>query len=144
VTTSWLRVAVLAAITFLVATPARAFEIRARSDNPLISADAMKARALEIAAEIGTRIPDDPRIRVSVYSRSHDSRIAGSQIYLHRIQLTKAFTSTAPYPYAGYLPLRSVERYGVDAEAGVREQFDEALRAFFRQMLAQDPNRELE
>ncbi|MBA4284051.1 MAG: hypothetical protein C0434_00780 [Xanthomonadaceae bacterium] len=134
----------LAAAALLMSAQAGAFDIQARSDNLLLTDTAMKARALEIAAEIGTRIPDDPRIRVSVYSRALESKIEGSLIYFHRVQLTKAFTSSPPYPFAGYLPLRSVERYGVDVEDGMREKFDEALRVFFKQMLTLDPNGEPE
>ena len=129
----------LAVIAMFAAGHAAAFDITARTDNVLMTDEAMKARALEIAAEIGSNIPDDPRIRVSVYSRALESQFEGSLIYLHRVQLTKSFSSTPPYPFAGYLPLRSVERYGVAAEDGMREKFDEALRVFFKQMLTVDP-----
>lgn len=128
-----------AMLALLAAGPVAAFEISARSDNVLIADDVAKARALEIAAEIGSTIPDDPRIRVSVYSRALESQFEGALIYLHRVQLTKAFSSTPPYPFAGYLPLRSVERYGIADENVMREKFDEALRVFFKQMLTVDP-----
>lgn len=135
---------IAAAVALFAATPAAAFDITARTDNVLMTDAAMKARALEIAAEIGTTIPDDPRIRVSVYSRALESQFEGSLIYLHRVQLTKSFSSTPPYPFAGYLPLRSVERYGVADEDGMREKFDETLRVFFKQMLTVDPEAEPE
>lgn len=122
------------ASTWFAVGSAAAFEITARTDNVLISTDAMTARTLEIAAEVGHSIPDDPRVRISVYSRALESQFEGTLIYLHRVQLTKAFQSTPPYPFAGYLPLRSVERYGVDDEAGMREKLDETLRVFFTQM----------
>jgi len=141
---SRLPFAVFAAAALFACLPAGAFDIQTRTDNVLFTDEAMKARTLAIAAEIGTKIPDDPRIRVSVYSRALESQVEGSMIYLHRIQLTKAFTSSPPYPFAGYLPLRSVERYGIDGEDGMREKFDEALRVFFKQMLALDPNGEPE
>ena len=128
--------------TALAALPAAAFDIGTRSDNQLISEDAMKQRVQEIAAEVGHRIPDDPRIRVSVYSRALESQFEGAMIYLHRIQLTKAFQSTPPYPFAGYLPLRTTSRYGVDNEAGMREKFDETLRAFFETLKSVDPDGE--
>jgi len=129
-----------AAFALFATSQVAAFDMTARTDNVLMTDQAMKARALEIAAEIGTNIPDDPRIRVSIYSRALESQFEGSLIYLHRVQLTKAFSSTPPYPFAGYLPLRSVERYGVADEDGMREKFDEALRVFFKQMLAVDPD----
>lgn len=129
----------LAIAALLATSQASAFNITARTDNVLMTDEAMKARALEIAAEIGSTIPDDPRIRVSIYSRALESQFEGSLIYLHRVQLTKSFSSTPPYPFAGYLPLRSVERYGVDNEDGMREKFDEALRVFFKQMLTVNP-----
>ena len=138
--TSRLASPLLAAVAVLfTAGPVAAFNITARTDNVLMTEDAMKARALEIAAEVGSTIPDDPRIRVSVYSRALESQFEGSLIYLHRVQLTKSFTSTPPYPFAGYLPLRSVERYGVAAEDGMRDKFDETLRVFFKQMLTVSP-----
>jgi hypothetical protein len=126
-------------LALVLAFPATAFDVSARSDNQLFTESALRARVLEIAAEVGHNIPDDPRVRVAVYSRALESQFEGAMIYLHRVQLTKAFRSTPPYPFAGYLPLRSVERYGVDDEAGMREKFDEALRAFFTQMKEMKP-----
>lgn len=122
-----------------LAAPAQAFEIKTRSDNPAISEDVLRAAVNEVSAEIGHRIPEDPNIKVYVYTRALPSKIDGQTLYFHRVQLTKAFSGAAPYPTRAWLPIKSVERFGVDDAATVRLKLDEALREFFTQLKSIDP-----
>lgn len=128
----------LALLLLAAAGHAQAFQLNIRTDNVLLDEATIRARTTAIAAEVGVNIPDDPRVRISVYSRALESQIEGTKIYLHRAQLTKAFTSAAPYPFQGYVPIRNVERYGVDDDAGMREKLDETLREFFKIMKTMD------
>lgn len=123
----------------LVVLPVRAFETKVRSENPAISEAALRAAANQIAAEVGHRIPEDPNIKVSIYTRAQPSKIEGQTIYLHRVQLTKAFAGGAPYPTRAWLPIKTVERYGVDDAATVRARLDDTLREFFTQLKGIDP-----
>lgn len=122
---------------------AQAFELKTRSENPAIGEDVLRAAANQISAEVGSKIPSDPNIKVYVYSAARPSKIEGQTIYFHRIQLTKAFAAGAPYPTSAWLPIKSVERYGIEDAATVRAKLDEALRDFFTQVNALDPNQRM-
>ena len=130
----------LCLLAALLSMSAQAFEIKTRSENPAISEDALRAAVNQISAEVGQRIPETPDIKVYVYTRALPSKIEGQTIYFHRVQLTKAFTGAAPYPTRAWLPIKSVERYGVDDAATVRAKLDDALREFFRALKSVDPD----
>ena len=131
-------------LAIAVSVSAQAFQVKTRSENPAISEEALRAAVNQIAAEVGHRIPEDADIKVYVYTRALPSKIEGQSIYLHRVQLTKAFTGGPPYPYRGWLPLRSVERYGVDDPATIQLKLDEALRDFFTTLKNVDPDQGIE
>ncbi len=132
-----LAVAVLA---LGAAGAAQAFNIKATSENPMMSVDALRSATVQAAA--GVAIPDDPNIKVTVFSRAVPSKIGQNQlIYLHRIELRRAFNgSTPPYPFAGWLPIETVERYGVGDDKEVRDELDHVLHDFFVKVKAIDPN----
>jgi hypothetical protein len=120
---------------------AQAFTISAKSENPLVTEDALRNATQQVAAEIGNRIPDSPDVKVTVLTRAVPSKQAqGRYVYLQRIELRRAFNAGAPYPYAGWLPIETEERYGVGSEAEVRAALDQALRAFFTELKPVDPN----
>lgn len=123
----------------LLPLSASAFEIKVRSDNPVLDVPTVTAMVQTISTEIGNTIPQNPNIKVSVYTRAVVSKIEGNMIYFHRVQLTKAFAGKEPYPTAAWLPIKTVERYGVDAADTLKGSLEDALRDFFRQMKAVDP-----
>lgn len=125
------------------AAAAQAFEIKAKSDNPQFSEDALRGAVQQAATSIGSRIPDDPNIKVYIYSRRLQAK-DGQFLYLHRIQLRKAFAGKAPYAYRGWLPIESIERYGIDNPEGSRAALDELLREFFTKFKSVDPNQDFE
>ena len=125
--------------TLLLPLSASAFEIRARSDNAMLDEPAITAMVQAIGSEIGNTIPQDPNIKVSVYTRAVVSKIEGQMIYFHRVQLTKAFAGREPYPTAAWLPIKSVERYGVDGPGTLKASLEATLRDFFQQMKSVDP-----
>lgn len=131
-------------LAVVTAGPAAAFELKVKSENPQISEEAVRAAVNAIAGEIGQNIPEDPNIKVYVYTRALPSKIEGQMIYFHRVQLTKAVSGGKPYPVRAWLPIKSVERYGVDDPAQLRPRLDEALRDFFRQMKTVDPDKGIE
>jgi hypothetical protein len=134
-----IKLAVLSMV-LAVAGAAHAFNITAKSENPALGEPALRAAAQQAAANSGARIPDDPNVKVWVYSHAHPSKIGQNQlIYLHRIQLRRAFNAGAPYPYAGWLPVITVERYGVGDDKEVREELDHVLGEFFTKMKTVDP-----
>lgn len=116
-----------------------AFEIRARSDSPVLDVPTVTAMVLAISTEVGNTIPQDPNIKVSVYTRAVVSKIEGKMVYFHRVQLTKAFAGREPYPTAAWLPIKTVERYGIDAPNTLKASLEDALRDFFQQMKSVDP-----
>jgi hypothetical protein len=119
---------------------AQAFNIKATSENPMMSVDALRSATVQAAA--GVAIPDDPNVKVTVFSRAVPSKIGQNQlIYLHRIELRRAFNGpTPPYPFAGWLPIETVERYGVGDDKEVRDELDHVLHDFFTKVKAIDPN----
>ncbi|MDE0854354.1 MAG: hypothetical protein OSA97_08020 [Nevskia sp.] len=120
---------------------AQAFTISAKSENPLVTEDALRGATQQVAAEIGNRIPDDPNVKVTVFTRAVPAKQGqGRYVYLHRIELRRAFNAGPPYPYAGWLPIQAQEQYGVGSEAEMRAKLDEALRAFFTALKPVDPN----
>ena len=125
--------------SLLLPLSASAFEIRARSDSPVLDVPTITAMVQAISTEVGHTIPQDPNIKVSVYTRAVVSKIEGNMIYFHRVQLTKAFAGKEPYPTAAWLPIKTVERYGVDAPNTVKASLENALRDFFQQMKSVDP-----
>ena len=122
---------------------AQAFNLVVKSENPQIAEDALRSAALQIAGQVGNQIPDDANVKVWVYSRAVPSKDQPSRlVYLHKIELRRAFaTDKAPYPYRGFLALRTTERYGADEPAVMRAQLDEALKEFFTRMKGVDPGK---
>ena len=124
-----------------VAGAAQAFNIKATSENPMEPVDALRAATEQAAAAVGAAIPDNPNIKVTVFTRAQPSKIGQNQyIYLHRIELRRAFNGpTPPYPFAGWLPIQTTEHYGVGDEKEVRDELDQVLHKFFTEVKAIDP-----
>jgi hypothetical protein len=128
-------------LAWAVAAAAQAFTISATSENPLVTEEALRNATQQVAGEIGNRIPDDPKVKVTVFTRAVPTKQDPSRyVYLHRIELRRAFNAGPPYPYAGWLPIETVERYGIGTEAEVRAKLDESLRSFFTELKPVDPN----
>lgn len=130
-----------AAVLLVWAGAAQAFTLVAKSESPLIDEASLRAQTQKLAAEIGQRIPDDPKVKVDVYTRAQATPGTPQHyIYLHRVELRRAFNAqTPPYPYAGYLPIETVERYGVGDAQEARAALDQALRTFFTRLKNVDP-----
>jgi hypothetical protein len=135
-----------AAALFAWVGAAQAFALTAKSESPLIDEASLRARTQALAAEIGARIPDDPKVKVYVYTRAQATPGAPQHyIYLHRVELRRAFNAqTPPYPYAGFLPIETVERYGVGDAQQARAALDQALRTFLERLKNVDPSKPLE
>ncbi|WP_293372728.1 hypothetical protein [Nevskia sp.] len=129
----------LALAALLLPLSASAFEIKARSNSAVLDEATITEMVKAVAAEVGHTIPQDPNIKVSVYTRAVVSEIEGKMIYFHRVQLTKAFVGQAPYPTAAWLPVKTNERYGIDAPETLKASFETTLRDFFQQMKLIDP-----
>lgn len=128
-------------LVWAVAATAQAFNVSATSENPLVPDAALRSATLQAATDIGNRIPDDPNVKVTVFSRAVPTKTdPGRYVYLHRVELRRAFNAGPPYPYAGWLPIETVERYGVGSEAEVRAKLDESLRTFFTELKPVDPS----
>lgn len=129
-------------LAWAAAGAAQAFNISAKSENPLTSVDALRAATQQAAAAVGSSIPDNPDVKVTVFTRAQPSKIGQNQyIYLHRIELRRAFNAmTPPYPFAGWLPIQTTERYGVGSDQEVRGELDHVLNEFFTKVKAIDPN----
>jgi hypothetical protein len=129
-------------LAWAAAGAAQAFNIKAASENPMESVDALRAATQQAAAAAGVAIPDSADIKVTVFTRAQPSKIGqGQYIYLHRIELRRAFNAmTPPYPFAGWLPFETVERYGVGSDQEVRGELDHVLNEFFTKVKAIDPN----
>ncbi len=107
-------------LAWAAAGAAQAFTISARSESPLVTQDALRNATQQVAAEIGNRIPDSPDIKVTVFTRAVATKQGpGRYVYLHRIELRRAFNAGPPYPYAGWLPIETKEQYGIGSEAEV-------------------------
>ncbi|MBV8063562.1 MAG: hypothetical protein JOY51_08200 [Nevskia sp.] len=134
--------AALVVLTWAAAGAAQAFNIKATSENPMESVDALRAATLQAASAVGVAIPDNPNIKVTVFTRAQSSKIGqGQYIYLHRIELRRAFNGpTPPYPFAGWLPIQTTEQYGVGDEKQVSADLDAVLKKFFTEVKAIDPN----
>jgi hypothetical protein len=132
----------IAVLALVVAGAAQAFNIKAASENPMESADALRAATQQAAAAAGVSIPDSADVKVTVFTRAVPSKIGqGQYIYLHRIELRRAFNAmTPPYPFAGWLPIQTTERYGVGSDQEVRGELDRVLNEFFTKVKAIDPN----
>ena len=142
-----MKLAAACSVTLLMAAfalPASAFELKVKSENPQLSEAAIRSAVGAIAGEIGQNIPEDSNIKVYVYSKALDSKITGQMIYFHRVQLTKAVSGGQPYPVSAWLPVKTVERFGVDGPEQIRAQLDAALRDFFTQMKAISPQKGFE
>ncbi|HZR35900.1 MAG TPA: hypothetical protein VFA75_11030 [Nevskia sp.] len=131
-----------AILAFGAAGAAQAFNISAKSENPMIGQDGLRSATQQMASQVGSRIPDNADVKVTVFSRAQPSKIGQNQyIYLHRIELRRAFNAMSPpYPFAGWLPIETVERYGVGDDKEVRDELDHVLNEFFTKVKAIDPN----
>jgi hypothetical protein len=139
----WQSIAVAVSATILswgAAASAQAFNIMTHSEDPLLSDEVLRSAVLQTAASVGNNIPDNPNVKVYVSSKARPTKLAdGTYVYLHRIELRRAFNAGPPYPYAGWLPVESREEYGVGGPEEVRAKLDQALRDFFTQLKQDDP-----
>ena len=134
---------VLAFLACTAAGAAQAFNIVANSENPLVDQAALTAATQKAAADSGARIPDDPNVKVTVFTRAAHipGRDDNAYLYLHRIELRRAFNGpNPPYPYAGWLPIETVERYGYGKDGEVKGTLDKVLHDFFTRLQPVDPN----
>jgi len=135
----WQRIAV-GVLCMAAAGAAQAFTIMTKSESPLLSDDALRSATTQMAATVGSNIPDNPNVKVFVSSKARPTKQAdGGYVYLHRIELRRAFNAGPPYPTAEWLPIESRERYGVGSPDEVRAALDETLREFFTTMKDVDP-----
>jgi alkanesulfonate monooxygenase SsuD/methylene tetrahydromethanopterin reductase-like flavin-dependent oxidoreductase (luciferase family) len=137
----WQGVAV-AVVCWAVAGAAQAFTIMAKSEDPLLSEDALRNAVTQAAASVGNNIPDNPNVKVFVSSKARLTKENdGSYVYLHRVELRRAFSAGPPYATAEYLPIESREYYGVGTPDEVHAKLDETLREFFTTLKSIDPGR---
>jgi hypothetical protein len=127
------------ALLWAVFGQAQAFNLVTHSENPQIPDTELRSTVLQAGA--GSNIPNDPNIKVYVFSKviqvpTND----GQLVYFHRIELRKAFSGSKPYPYRGWLPIESVERYGLWGPDQSRAEFQKAVQEFFAKVNALDPN----
>jgi hypothetical protein len=119
---------------------AHAFNLVVKSDNPQLSQADVQSTTLQIAAQVGDRIPQDADIKVYVISHAQPSQNEpGRFIYLHRVELRKAFAGRAPYAFRGWLPIKGSDRYGIDEPAQMKAKLEDLLREFFTELKNVDP-----
>ena len=127
------------ALLWTVLAPAQAFNLSTHSENPQIPDTEMRSTVLQAGA--GSGIPDNANIKVYVYSHIIPTpKNDGQFVYFHRIELRKAFSEGKPYPYRGWLPIESVERYGLGDPDQSRAEFQQAVHDFFAKVNGIDPN----
>ncbi len=123
---------------------AQAFEVKVKSDSPVVSEEDLRSAVNAAAVSIGNNIPNDPKVKVTIYSKAIPSNSeAGRFTFLHRIELRRVFTAGAPYPYRGWLPEpdATVERYGVADPAEIKAKLDEVVHEFFTKLKPVDPEK---
>lgn len=121
---------------------AQAFEVKVHADSDLHQEQQLEQRILRIANEVGHRIPADPQIKVVLTSRAKKRQLDNRFLHLQRISLTKVFHGGPPYPHHGWLPIRTIERYGNGTASEVDAALDAMLREFFELLKTIDPQAE--
>lgn len=137
----------LAFLLFGMIGAAQAFELKVKSDSPVVSEEALRSAVIAAAAAIGNNIPNSPKVKVTVYTKAIPSNSeSGRFTFLHRIELRRVFIADAPYPYRGWLPEpdATVERYGVADPAEIKAKLDEVLHEFFTKLKPVDPEKGFE
>jgi hypothetical protein len=141
------KLSLLAVLLLSAATSAQAFELKVKSDSPVVSEQELRAAVNATAVAVGNNIPNDPKVKVSIYSKAIPSNSeTGRFTFLHRIELRRVFTAAAPYPYRGWLPEpdATVERYGVADPAEIKAKLDDLLNEFFTRLKTVDPEKGFE
>ncbi len=123
----------------LTGSLAQAFELVVQADHEVIPAEEIRAMTLRIAQTVGHQIPDDPQIKVVVTAKARLRKQTRMHLYYHRIQLTKSFAGEAPYPVRAWLPIKSIEHYGVANAQELRKELSETLTQFFQELRPIDP-----
>ncbi|MDB5987520.1 MAG: hypothetical protein JWR16_2573 [Nevskia sp.] len=132
----------VAFVLFGLIGSAQAFELKVKSDSPVVSEEDLRSAVNAAAVAIGNNIPNDPKVKVTVYTKAIPSNSeTGRFTFLHRIELRRVFTAAAPYPYRGWLPEpdATVERYGVADPIEIKAKLDEVLHDFFTRLKPVDP-----
>jgi len=137
----WQGIAVTA-LCWAAAGSAHAFVIATKTESPLFTDDQLRSATLAAAASVGSNVPDDPNVKIFVSSKGRlvKQGVAGNYVYIHRVELRRAFNAgVAPYPYAGWIPIDSYEFYGIGSPEEARAKLDETLRTYFTKLKATDP-----
>lgn len=135
-----MRALLCATLLLAVSGQVQAFHLQVRSDSPLVDEEGLRSRVNTAAAAVRHNIPDSEEVYVYASTRAKPrTNDAGKYLYFHRIELRRHFSSREPYPYNGWLPIKSEEYYGVDDVQGVQQQLDNALRRFFGEVKALSP-----
>jgi len=141
------KLSLLAVLLLSAATSAQAFELKVKSDSSVVSEQELRAAVNAAAVAVGNNIPNDPKVKVSIYSKAIPSNSeTGRFTFLHRIELRRVFTAAAPYPYRGWLPEpdATVERYGVADPAEIKAKLEDLLNEFFTRLKTIDPEKGFE
>lgn len=141
------KLSLLAVLLLSTALSAQAFELKVKSDSPVVSEQELRSAVNAAAVAVGNNIPNDPKVKVSIYSKAIPSNSeTGRFTFLHRIELRRVFTAAAPYPYRGWLPEpdATVERYGVADPAEIKAKLDDLLNEFFTRLKTVDPDKGFE
>jgi len=127
------------ALLWAVLSPAQAFNLVTHSENPQIPDAELRSTVLQAGA--GSSIPDSPDIKVYVFSKVIPTPTNdGQYVYFHRIELRKALSGGKPYPYRGWLPIESVEHYGLWTPEKSHAELQKAAQEFFAKVNGIDPN----
>ncbi len=128
------RISLILMLT-LVSANALAYNLEVRSDSPLVTESELRGMVKASGEAVRHNIPDTQDVYVYVITRAKPrENDPAKYIFFHRAELRRHFTSTDPYTFNGWLPIKQEEFYGVDDANGVKASLDSTLRRFFSEV----------
>jgi len=111
------------------------------AEDPRIAESALGVAVHSVAGAAGPSVLKDDAVKADVVTPAFPSRArAGRYTDSRRVERRREFSAaTPPYPSAGWLPIRSVERNGMATPDEMHEALDGALRGFFGPLKRLDP-----
>lgn len=125
----------LTLILTFVSTSVLAYNLEVRSDSPLVTESELRGMVKTTGEAVRHNIPETQEVYVYVITRAKPrDNDPAKYIFFHRAELRRHFTSTDPYTFNGWLPIKQEEFYGVDDANGVKASLDSTLRRFFSEV----------
>lgn len=139
-----IRIASTLLLALGFAGSAQAYELRAKSENSMVSVEELSEMVKRIGDASAHNIPDSDQVRVYAITEARPRANSQEILYNHRVELRKLFDGrdTPPYPVGGWFVIYTSEIYGIGPPEKMKSELEGAIKKFFTDLRGLDPKKD--